>query len=229
MMLFILRVRGTLKRRRQYDDPKHEKWTGGQYFYFNRTVIMSRRASNLVWGRGSEQVWTNTLMHEIFHALGMEHTHNREDRDKHIKMLQDNVADSYLSEFGELHAVPNGTPYECNSIMHYGPAQGAKNPKNPTFKPHKPSCEGTNGGGPTNNDWKAFQQHLRCPADVQQDDNASIQQDTNDDDCICDDDYDDDFSSEEDYDDDDDDEYDESLTKLTRLCHDGMFADGMFA
>jgi len=128
----------------------------------------------------SKEVWANTLMQDIFHALG---------------------------------------------------AQGAKDPKNPAFKPLKPSCAGTNEGRPTSNDWKAVDQ-LTCQGDDQQGDNASIEPDTNDDDCICDDassedsDYDDslfDYSSEEyDESEDESEQSDESLKKLTTECVDGI-------
>ena len=128
----------------------------------------------------SKEIWANTLMHDIFHALG---------------------------------------------------AQGAKDPKNPAFKPLKPSCAGTNEGGPTSNDWRAVEQ-LTCQGDDQQGDNTNIQPDTNDDDCICDDassedsDYDDslfDYSSEEyDESEDESEQSDESLKKLTTECVDGI-------
>lgn len=32
-----------------------------------------------------------TIIHEALHSLGIDHEHNREDRDEHIDLFKDNV------------------------------------------------------------------------------------------------------------------------------------------
>ena len=76
---------------------------------------------------GAQAVWTGagcsrgSMMHEIGHALGLEHEHTRPDRDQHIAINWDNIdaskADNFnISDTGRT----NLGPYDYASIMHYG-------------------------------------------------------------------------------------------------------------
>ena len=62
-------------------------------------------------------------VHEIGHALGMWHEHQREDRDRYIKVVNENLGSWARTNFkprpkGSTHDY--GVPYDYNSVMHYG-------------------------------------------------------------------------------------------------------------
>lgn len=69
------------------------------------------------------------IIHELLHALGYIHEHNRPDRDNHVKVLWQNIDSRFYSEFDKVDgAMYNsyGTSYDYNSIMHYGPTAFTK-------------------------------------------------------------------------------------------------------
>ena len=64
-----------------------------------------------------------TITHELVHALGLDHEHNRPDRDHWVKIEYKNILGGESnndfksldwSEFQDL-----GTPYDYESVMHY--------------------------------------------------------------------------------------------------------------
>lgn len=70
------------------------------------------------------------IIHELLHALGYIHMHNRPDRDNHVKVLWNNIDQRFLSEFSKVDEGTfnyYGTPYDYQSIMHYGPTAFSKN------------------------------------------------------------------------------------------------------
>lgn len=72
------------------------------------------------------------IIHELLHALGYIHMHNRPDRDKYVKIMWKNIAPQWFSEFDKVN--PSnfnhlGTPYDYQSIMHYGATAFTKNGK----------------------------------------------------------------------------------------------------
>eukprot|EP00915_Cephaloidophora_sp_WS-2016_P006448 GHVH01008722.1.p1 GENE.GHVH01008722.1~~GHVH01008722.1.p1 ORF type:complete len:370 (+),score=30.41 GHVH01008722.1:79-1188(+) len=64
---------------------------------------------------------TRTIIHETLHALGYGHTSNRSDRDKHVRVIWENIEDQFLHAFEKSvdPSVPV-TPYDCQNIMHLG-------------------------------------------------------------------------------------------------------------
>jgi len=144
-----------------------ETWTGGHHTHFNRTIFMSKGWKGKIKNDVTDIIWQRTLIHEIFHSLGLEHTQLRSDRDKHIKMLKKNIRKDYKSQFDICKSckIPEQSVYECDSIMHYGPTQGAKSSEKPTFRPKKSTCSKPDRRWyewPTQNDWIALNNTIGC-------------------------------------------------------------------
>ncbi|XP_060907404.1 low choriolytic enzyme-like [Labrus mixtus] len=60
------------------------------------------------------------IQHEIMHALGFYHEHNRSDRDQYVKINWENFNDYYLINFKKKDTNNLNTPYDYSSVMHYG-------------------------------------------------------------------------------------------------------------
>ncbi|KAK6726497.1 hypothetical protein RB195_004678 [Necator americanus] len=64
----------------------------------------------------------DVVIHEMLHVLGLWHEHMRNDRDKYVKVHEENVLEGYQNQFGKLlstDAYTYGVPYDYLSIMHY--------------------------------------------------------------------------------------------------------------
>lgn len=73
------------------------------------------------------------IIHELLHALGYIHMHNRPDRDKYVKILWKNIDPRWYKEFDKVNPINFNhlnTPYDYQSIMHYGAAAFSKNGAN---------------------------------------------------------------------------------------------------
>ncbi|XP_023242948.1 zinc metalloproteinase nas-6-like [Centruroides sculpturatus] len=85
-------------------------------------------------GKGCEYV--GVILHEILHALGFYHEHNRPDRDDHLIIYWDNIDKGYLRDFTLLH--PSATTiyndFDPYSIMIYGNYLGSKDGKSKTME-----------------------------------------------------------------------------------------------
>ena len=57
-------------------------------------------------------------MHEIGHALGFWHEHQRSDRDEHIRIHDENIGYA-LGQFWRRNTMNEGIPYDLGSVMHY--------------------------------------------------------------------------------------------------------------
>uniref|UniRef100_A0A3Q3X0U0 Metalloendopeptidase n=1 Tax=Mola mola TaxID=94237 RepID=A0A3Q3X0U0_MOLML len=70
-----------------------------------------------------------TVQHEILHALGFHHEQTRSDRDQYIKILYENIWEGQQDKrnFDKVMTNNLGTPYDFDSVMHYGKYAFSKN------------------------------------------------------------------------------------------------------
>ncbi|XP_066513338.1 low choriolytic enzyme-like [Hoplias malabaricus] len=79
-------------------------------------------------------IYHNTVQHELLHALGFNHEQCRSDRDNHIRVVWENIIDSYKYAFDKISTLNQGTPYDYNSVMQYHRTAFSKNGQ-PTMVP----------------------------------------------------------------------------------------------
>ncbi|XP_067231188.1 hatching enzyme 1.2-like isoform X1 [Chanodichthys erythropterus] len=60
------------------------------------------------------------IEHELIHSLGFYHEHTRSDRDQYIRINWDNIPKESAYNFQKQDTNNLNTPYDYNSIMHYG-------------------------------------------------------------------------------------------------------------
>ena len=62
------------------------------------------------------------MVHEIGHAIGYWHEHNRPDRNEHVNVHMSRISSRLRNNFDQLSSYyvnSHGTPYDAISIMHY--------------------------------------------------------------------------------------------------------------
>ncbi|XP_039983464.1 high choriolytic enzyme 2-like [Xiphias gladius] len=74
-------------------------------------------------------LYTRTVQHEVFHALGFHHEQVRSDRDRYVSILSQNIKPGKESNFRKVQTNNLGTPYDFNSVMHYSNYAFSKNRK----------------------------------------------------------------------------------------------------
>ncbi|KAI5607619.1 nephrosin isoform 1 precursor, partial [Silurus asotus] len=57
-------------------------------------------------------VYYNTVQHELLHALGFNHEQSRSDRDKHVKILYENIKPGEEGNFRKVATNNLNTPYD---------------------------------------------------------------------------------------------------------------------
>lgn len=75
--------------------------------------------------------WFSTTVHEMMHAIGFDHEHNRSDRDSYIQVHLENVQEQFKFAFNKLQPNQNRlyTTFDFGSVMLYGPTAFSKNGK----------------------------------------------------------------------------------------------------
>ena len=65
---------------------------------------------------------SSTIEHEFMHAIGVEHTHSRHDRDKYVTIINETIQANATDNFMKLKKDEYDTfelPYDYLSVMHY--------------------------------------------------------------------------------------------------------------
>lgn len=68
-------------------------------------------------------MYHGVILHETMHALGVQHTQTRYDRDQYIKVHLDRVSPGHTDQFIKIDSIfsfGNDLPYDYLSVMHYG-------------------------------------------------------------------------------------------------------------
>ena len=90
-------------------------------------------ASQVGWQGGNQTIQLGhiqcfnkrTIMHEILHAIGSYHEHNRLDRGQYIQIHDDCIRIGVKGNFKvSVLSETYGIPYNAKSIMHYKATQG---------------------------------------------------------------------------------------------------------
>ncbi|XP_033933951.1 high choriolytic enzyme 2-like [Pseudochaenichthys georgianus] len=72
-------------------------------------------------------LYRDTVQHEVLHALGFHHEHVRSDRDSYVSILFQNIKSGTKQNFMKRQTNNLGTPYDFDSVMHYGKHAFSKN------------------------------------------------------------------------------------------------------
>lgn len=95
--------------------------------FIKKTDMVAAGSSPVGRQRNSQHLNLNTnppprtVIHELLHAAGVWHEQSRKDRDRYIRVLPANIVDGLAYNFDKHTADGHKvTPYDRNSIMHYG-------------------------------------------------------------------------------------------------------------
>ncbi|KAF5879998.1 high choriolytic enzyme 1-like, partial [Clarias magur] len=101
-------------RRKDEQDYIHIKSDVGCYSYVGRIGGEQVLSLDRTWC-----VSFKVIQHELLHALGFHHEQSRSDRDKHVKILYENIEPGKEKNFKKYDTINLNTTYDYSSIMHY--------------------------------------------------------------------------------------------------------------
>lgn len=98
---------------------------------FSMVGMMDRRNQPQVVSLQSYYCTTmGTIIHELAHAVGLLHEHQRPNRDDYVRVIYENVVPAYRNQFTkDQGATSFGYRYDYGSIMHYSPDAFSSNRK----------------------------------------------------------------------------------------------------
>uniref|UniRef100_A0A8C6TPH3 Metalloendopeptidase n=1 Tax=Neogobius melanostomus TaxID=47308 RepID=A0A8C6TPH3_9GOBI len=71
-------------------------------------------------------IYKGIIQHEFLHTLGFKHEQTRSDRDRYVRINWANMDRSMVYNFYRSYTDNLNTPYDYNSIMHYGRTIGQR-------------------------------------------------------------------------------------------------------
>jgi len=134
---------------------------GGSAWFAPPTLTMGSKCCNYQ----QEGYFKGTFLHEWFHIFGIAHMQKRTDRDRYVKIHENNMKPGWdiKFQFYPCTGCPIYGPYECESIMHYDETAFTRNGKATITAIDDNRCSRMGGNVPTPNDWAALRHAIGCP------------------------------------------------------------------